>query len=229
MNDKLLLKISAIVSAISGVVILFATIYPIASYESDSRRKYPKLISPVASEERKDVTLSSVDYTKASNWFVGGDEEDFKESGVTHYTVSIPELDIKNATVEVGGENLSDSLIQYPGTALPGKLGNTVVFGHSILPQFYDPEDYLSIFSTLPSLEKGDRIIINYDGVTYTYQVERMFEVLPTELNVLDQDVNDTHLSLITCVPPGHPLKPRRLVVKAKIVPPEQANANIGN
>ena len=234
MQDKKLLKISAAVSLISGLVILFSTFYPIASYESSSRERYPNLISPVASEDINQVTLPSLDYTKASNWFVG-DVKGFSvdDSEVSYYTLSIPKLDIRNALVEVGGEDLSDSLIQYSGTAIPGKVGNSVIFGHSILPQFYDPNDYLAIFSTLPTLEKGDEIKVSFDGVTYRYKVETMFEVLPTELEVLDQNTNDSYLSLITCVPPGHPLKPKRLVVRAKIIPPEvqddQANATIGN
>jgi sortase A len=224
MRDKVILKASAVVSALSGIVILFSTIYPIASYESSSREKYPSLISPVISEREESLTLSSLDYTKAGNWFVGGGVEDFSESQVSYYTLSIPKLDIRNALVEVGGEDLSENLIQYPGTAIPGKKGNAVVFGHSILPQFFDPEDYLAIFSTLPTLQKGDEIKVSYDGVTYLYKVESMFEVLPTELEVLDQNSNDSYISLITCVPPGHPLKPRRLVVRAKIVPPEGGN-----
>jgi sortase A len=138
-------------------------------------------------------------------------------------------LGIKKATIAIGGEDLSESLIQYPGTALPGKNGNAVIFGHSILPQFYDPEDYLSIFSTLPTLDEGDEIQLDYDGVVYKYIVENMFEVLPSDIEVLEQDRSDSFLTLVTCVPPGHPLKPKRLVVRARIVPIEQANANISN
>lgn len=234
MENKTLLRISAGISLISGLVILFSVVYPIASYESTSKEKYPNLISPVAPEQKQDVSLSSLDYTKASNWFVGDVRgASTSDSEVKYYTLSIPKLNISNALVEVGGEDLSKSLIHYSGTAIPGKVGNSVIFGHSILPQFYDPEDYLAIFSTLPTLEKGDEIKISFDGVTYRYKVETMFEVLPTELEVLDQNFDDSYISLITCVPPGHPLQPRRLVVRAKVVPPEaqndQANADFRN
>jgi len=123
--------------------------------------------------------------------------------------------------VAIGGEDLSKSLIQYPGTATPGKRGNAVIFGHSILPIFYNPKDYLAIFSTLPTLKKGDEILVSYDGVSYKYLVEDMFEVLPTDIEVLEQNTSDSFLSLITCVPPGDPRKPRRLVVRARIVPPQ--------
>ncbi len=228
MNQKLLFKALAIISAFSGVIILTSVFYSIASYEGVSRQKYPNLVSPVV--EVKGSKLGEADFTRASNWFVGGANSDnFVSSRVSFYLLSIPKLKIKDATVAVGGEDLSKSLIQYPGTALPGKRGNTIIFGHSILPQFYDPEDYLAIFSTLPTLDKGDLIEINYDGISYRYEVENMFEVLPTDIQVLEQNSSDSFLTLVTCVPPGHPLKPRRLIVRARIMPLGQANADIGN
>ena len=148
---------------------------------------------------------------------------DFVASNISYYTISIPKLKIQNATVAIGGEELAEHLIQYPGTALPGKNGNAVIFGHSILPIFYNPKDYLSIFSLLPTLAVGDEIEINYDGITYKYEIESAFEVSPTDIQVLDQNKSDSFLTLVTCVPPGDPRKPRRLVVRARIVPLETA------
>lgn len=228
MDENLFLKSAAILSAISGIVILFATLFPIASYDLASKEKYPVLLSPVANKPAP--RLEDLDYTRASNWFVDGIERQvFTSSQVGFFTISIPRLSIENATVAIGGEDLSQNLIQYPGTASPGKIGNTVIFGHSILPAFYDPEDYLAIFSTLPTLEEGDEVKINYDGIVYRYKVEDIFEVMPTDIQVLEQNSNDSYLTLVTCVPPGHPLKPRRLVVRAKIISPEEAYAGIGN
>lgn len=229
MSEKNLLKTSAVIAGISGIVILFSVLFPIFSYERASNQKYPNLLSPISRDTPK-VRLEEVDYTRASNWFVGGaEQDDFFAPSISHYVVSIPKLGVEKATVAIGGEDLFRSLIQYPGTALPGKKGNSVIFGHSILPQFYDPEDYLSIFSTLPILEKGDEIQVDYDGISYKYEVEDMFEVLPTDIQVLEQDLSDSFLTLVTCVPPGHPLKPKRLIVRARIVPLGQANADISD
>jgi len=119
------------------------------------------------------------------------------------------------------GNDLAKSLVQYPGTSLPGKRGNTVIFGHSILPIFNNPKDYMAIFSKLPTLVKGDEIEVNYDSINFKYRVEALFEVRPTDIQVLEQDDSDSFLSLITCVPPGDPRKPKRLIVRARIVPPE--------
>ena len=228
MTQKKLLQISAIVSGISGLVILAGVIYPIASYNSRYSKNYTKLISPLADSGNQIQGVLTVstrgesDDTKASSWFTGGaGEEAFNVANISHYTISIPKLKIDSATVTIGGEDLSKSLIHYPGTAMPGKRGNSVIFGHSILPIFNNPKEYIAIFTMLPYLKTGDLVYIDYDGISYTYKVEEMFEVLPTDLQVLDQDDSDSFITLVTCVPPGDPRDPKRLIVRARVVPPE--------
>ncbi|HAU65056.1 MAG: sortase family protein [Candidatus Woesebacteria bacterium GW2011_GWC2_40_30] len=229
MTQKMVLRLSALISGISGIIILVGVIYPIASYDAVYSRNYTKFISPLADpgsqvqEVLTNSTKGKFDNTKASNWFTGGaSQEDFSAAEVSYYTISIPKLRIDSATVAIGGEDLSKSLIQYPGTALPGKRGNAVIFGHSILPIFNNPKNYISIFTMLPTLKKGDLVFINYDDVSYTYKVEEMFEVLPTDIQVLDQDSSDSFITLVTCVPPGDPTYPKRLIVRARIVPPDE-------
>lgn len=211
-------RILAFVSFVLGLLLIGAVIFPFLSYSLSSLR-FQKLVTPIPENYGSELFLTNKDLTKASNWFVGGARsEDFSENPkISYYTISVPKLGIESATVAIGGEDLSKSLIQYPGTALPGKRGNSVIFGHSILPQFYNPKNYLSIFSTLPSLEVGDEITVSYDGIQYTYRVSSMFEVLPTDIQVLEQNLSDSFITLVTCVPPGHPLRPKRLVVRAKI------------
>lgn len=228
MNKRLLTKILAVGLGTLGLATLFVIVIPIANYERISSQKFPRLLSPIPD---KGATISEErDFTKASTWFIGGAKStDFSSTSVSFYTISVPKLKIDAATVAIGGEDLSKSLIHYPGTALPGQKGNAVIFGHSILPIFFDPKDYLSIFSTLPTLNKGDEIFVSYDGVSYKYRVENMLEVLPTDLQVLDQDKSDSFLTLVTCVPPGDPRLPKRLIVRARIVPLKEANANSWN
>lgn len=226
MNSKIILRICGIISGFSGLVILFSSFYPIIAYEWESNLKYPILLNPLVSEKASETP----DLTKASNWFEGGAAPDeFVSGNITFFTLSVPKLKIDNARVSIGGEDLSDSLIQYPGTALPGKIGNSVIFGHSILPIFYDPTSYLAIFSTLDRLKKGDEIYTNYDGVMYRYKVENLFEVKPTDLQILEQDKSDSFLTLVTCSPPGDPRRLKRLIVRARLQPAREANANIRN
>jgi len=220
MTRVTLIKISAVIWGLSGIVIVAAVVIPIVSYEKTFSSKKISLISPIIENKKSTLGSSEVDYTKASNWFESSTQkENFSATTVSFYTLSIPKLNIENATVGVGGEDLAESLIQYPGTALPGKKGNSVIFGHSIL----------AIFSTLPSLKKGDNIFVNYDGVSYQYEVEEKFEVTPYDIQVLEQDSRDSFLTLVTCVPPGDPRKPKRLIVRARVVPWDKSNANIGH
>ena len=207
-------RVFAFINFLSGSTILFSVLYPIVSYELSAP---VMLISPLVDDSSY---TSKTATTKASSWFEGGaKEEDFIASEVKYYTMSIPKLGINGATVTIGGEDLAKSLIHYPGTALPGKVGNSVIFGHSALPLFFSPTNYKTIFSTLPKLQKGDEIIVNYDGITYKYVVETKFEVLPKDIQVLEQNSDGSYISLIACVPPGDPRKPRRLVVIARLVP----------
>ena len=204
--------------ALSGVVILFTTLFPIFSYEWEVSQKYPILISPLVDSRKGSFKFSEKDYTKAQNWFDNSQNIEDEAGEFKYFSLSIPKLEIQGATVVIGGNDLSDHLIQFPGTALPGETGNSVIFGHSILPQYFDPENYLAIFSTLPSLQKGDMVIIDYEGIIYKYTVRDMFEVTPSDIQILEQSVASSYLTLVTCTPPGHPLKPRRLIVRAELM-----------
>jgi len=209
---------------IVGLFLLTNALLPILSYELiTSFRFKKKLVKPLPEQNlatsRSEILgagSSRIDYTKPSNWFPTALKPLPQPSRITHYTISIPSLGISEAIVEIGGEDLGKSLIHYSGTAFPGEGGNGVVFGHSVLPQFFNPEKYKTIFSTLPTLEEGDEIFVDFDGISYRYQVTEMIEVEPEDVSVLEQRYDGEHLTLITCVPPGTYL--RRLVVRAKLV-----------
>lgn len=224
MRKSVVVKSLSLGLVVLGVILILNTGLPILSYEFFTSPGYQKveLLSPVPKGEVRGATAISpypLNLTQASNWFVGAPSLPETPSKVRYYNLSVPKLKIEQAVVEIGGDDLSKNLIQYKGTALPGKPGNTVVFGHSTLPQLFNPKNYLSIFSTLPTLKKGDDIRVDYDGIVYTFRIEEMFEVKPTDFKVLEQRYDDSYLTLITCVPPGTFL--RRLVVRARLIQPE--------
>mgnify|MGYP001566628719 CR=1 FL=1 len=211
MNRKKVIKVAALISGVSGLIILISSVWPIIEYQLTDARAYKTLLSP--------LTIERQDFTKASNWFPDAEKTKLIiDSKVSFYTISIPKLKIENARVAIGGEDLSKNLVQYPGTALPGKNGNAVVFGHSILPIFYNPKNYMAIFSTLPTLKEGDDIFIEYDGISYKFKVEELFEIYPTDIQILEQNTTDSFITLVTCVPPGDPRNPKRLIVRARVV-----------
>lgn len=226
---RFLVKGLSLLFLLFGLVLILNAGIPILRYEifSAPRFKKAELLSPTTARGGARVIKDPypLDLTKASNWFVDDNSPGPISSGIKYYNLSVPRLGIEGAVVEIGGEDLSQGLIHYRGTALPGRPGNAVIFGHSILPQFFDPENYLSIFSTLPTLEERDKVVVNYDGIKYTYAVEEMYEVQPTDIQVLEQRYDDSYITLITCVPPGTYL--RRLVVKGRLLPPDESNQQI--
>lgn len=200
-----------------GLLTLGIVIYPVLYYEWQSGVKYPDIISPLNSVQKNPFAFPETDLTKSSNWFEG-QETGFRSGyNTNYYSLSIPKLKIDNALVRTDSDDLSQSLTQFAGSPPPGLSGNTVVFGHSVLPIFFNAKNYISIFSTLHKLDVGDEVYVNYNDFIYKYLVESMFEVRPTDIEVLEQGVGTPYLSLITCSPPGDPRKPKRLVVRAKM------------
>ena len=208
----------------SGLLLMLSVAWPILSYEiftaPDMTGEEFLLPVPVSGQEQdfieKSSSADSDDLTYPQNWFPTAVPKTKRETKITHYTLSIPKFKIENATVEIDGKSLGKSLIQYPGTALPGEIGASVIFGHSILPQFFNPKNYMSIFSLIPTMQLGDEIIIKFDGITYTYRVIDKIEVKPDNISVLEQPYDNEYLRLITCTPPGTYL--RRGVVTATLV-----------
>jgi sortase A len=211
----------SLVAAVLGTILVFGSVYPLLYYEWQSELKYPVLLSPLSSGESEKYKFVKRDYTKSESWFDTKKEENSFKYKTPYYTLSVPKLKIDNAIVRVDNDDLSQNLVQFSGSSEPGKRGNTVIFGHSVLPVFFNPKNYISIFSTLYKLNRGDEVIINYEDITYKYIVESMFEVRPTDIEVLEQNSDTPYISLITCTPPGDPRKPRRLVVRAKIASPQ--------
>lgn len=214
-------KILSLVFIVAGLYILSIVIYPIVTFELYYAHKFTDLTSPIADDEKKPTVLSGVlgvsfnDYTRASLWFPQAAPVKMDLQKYNNYALSIPRLKIENAKVVIGGEDLSQSLIQYSG-AMPGTVGNPIIFGHSTLLLFYKPTDYKAIFSKLPDLSMGDEISVDYDKVRYNYQVFDMYITGPKDLAVLDQNGFEEQITLVTCVPPGTYLK--RFIVKARLV-----------
>jgi LPXTG-site transpeptidase (sortase) family protein len=165
---------------------------------------------------------TKLDYTNLANWFDEDEVYDL-ETGESEdgFILEIPKLDVLSANVKIGGTNLDKNLIQYPGTADPGKPGAPVIFGHSVLRQFYNPYErnprrYVSIFSKIMTLKNGEDVFIEKNGVKYHYKVSAKTEVKPEDVYILTQNYDAKTIKLVTCVPEGTYL--RRGVVTATLV-----------
>ncbi|MDR0463375.1 MAG: sortase [Pseudomonadales bacterium] len=168
-----------------------------------------------------EIIDENLHYTDLSNWFDSSLNLSFDRTDIT-YTLDIPSLGIRNALVRVGGLDLDNNLIQFEASPFPGEYGAPVIFGHSMLRQFYDPREsnprrYMSIFSTIMTMEPGDKIYVTFQGIRFTYEVLWNRDVMPDDPYILAQDYSDRFLKLVTCTPEGTYL--RRGVVTARLVP----------
>lgn len=218
-----------------GSILLANAIWPILSYElftspnlraaenisevSDTKVETKEYLLPTPKPTPK-VIAENLDYTDLSNWFPDQAMPLITPGVLKTYKLSIPEVDVFDAEVAIGGTNLDRHLIQYPGTANPGEYGAPVVFGHSVLRQFYNPaiknpRRYVSIFSKIMTLDKGDKIYITSDGVSYTYKIIGKLEVKPEDTYILEQRHDIRALKLVTCVPEGTYL--RRGIIEAQL------------
>jgi sortase A len=204
-------KVLPLLLLVSGFLLLASVFFPIGF---DSLAVFissgPSLLDPTAVSSYpvpivvNILGTSSLDYTQASSWFDQTSSFPVPEnSPVTYFSLSIPRLKMQDIAVEVNGTDLKKNAIHYPGTALPGEYGNSVIFGHSALPQFYRPGHVMTIFNPLVKAKIGDEVIINFDGVTYHYFIRKTTVVDASAVSVLAQVYDRRELTLITCTPLG--------------------------
>lgn len=223
------LRISGLSVAVIGLFSLLYFMFPILSYmlfirnaavASSFTTPIPhttvlnksSLLEMVSSSSRQ---LSGTDFTNAKTWFPSF-TPDHTKPRVDSYSLSIPKIDIKDAHVSTIDYDVGNHLINYGGTAVPPEKGNAVVFGHSTLPQFFNQNDYKTIFAKLHTLRIGDTIIATVDGKDYTYRVNKISIVEPEDFSPLMQSYDSNYITLITCTPPGTIWQ--RLVVKAELI-----------
>jgi len=230
-KKKKILSIVSYVSLTIGLGFVMWAVYPMISFELYAffflKRKpsspIPQSETVSALEYAKSVYASSgifssnlKDFSDANVWFPRGNNFPVKQDiDIKNYSLSIPKLNLTNLYVDVGGEDLSKSLIHYLPASAPGQYGNVSIFGHSSLPQLYKKNDYNTVFTFLPKITLGDKVVIDSGGVSYEYEVYDIYIVKPQEVSVLEQKFDNSYLTLVTCVPPG--TYKDRLIVKAKL------------
>lgn len=95
----------------------------------------------------------------------------------------------------------------WPGTALPGEVGNLVVAGHRTT--------YGGPFRNLDDLEPDDEIVFTTDEGTFTYAVTETEIVDPSRVDIASQ-TNHFTATLFACHPPGSAAQ--RIVVRAQLL-----------
>ena len=114
----------------------------------------------------------------------------------------------------VGHEDLKRGPGHYPGTALPGEVGNMVISGHRTT--------YGAPFNRIDELRVGDAIVLETRDTWFTYRMVRQQIVRPSAVEVTfpvpgNRDATPTKklLTLTTCNP-KYSAK-QRLIVTAEL------------
>ena len=192
------LRLLSLLILFIGVVIVLYIFFPLISWQiyfapalasSSIQTPIPKATIVNSSEigsliSQAGNSLSGVDYTNAKNWFPGFNPETPEQPKIPSYTISIPKLKINSATVSTRDNNLAIHLVNYQNTAIPPDNGNAVIFGHSTLPQLFNPNDYKTIFATAYQLRLGDEIYANVNGASFKYRVFNISVVEPTDTSI---------------------------------------------
>ncbi len=116
---------------------------------------------------------------------------------------------------------LLQGVVQYPGTARSGQLGNMYVFGHSS-DYRWSKGLYKRVFAKLPEVKVGSQIVLT-DGANrgYAYRVTGTAIVRVNEVKYLSQQNYQKRLLTVqTSYPVGTALK--RFLVFAEYVPGKQ-------
>ena len=116
---------------------------------------------------------------------------------------------------EVFMEELKKGVVRYPGTALPGEVGNAFIFGHSSNYPWIQ-SDYNDVFALLDTLKNGDEVIIFYNQKKFVYKITDRAVVKPWDVKALEsRDPTKKELSLMTCWPIGTTLE--RIILFAEL------------
>jgi len=92
-------------------------------------------------------------------------------------------------------DSLTDAVGHLQGTGSPGMQNNVVLAGHITLA----PDGRPGPFYNLGYLKKGERVILYHDDQSFTYEIDGMTTVKPSDVQVA-YPTDDARLTLITCL-----------------------------
>jgi|WetSurMetagenome_2_1015567.scaffolds.fasta_scaffold293823_2 sortase A len=221
-NLKKFLRLTSALLLLIGLLTIAYVLFPIISWQLYFQPVFASQNITISIPRSNIVDLAknsidSTDYTKAENWFKNfNPNPNLKnQTDIPTYAISIPKINIKGAVVSTIDTDLEKHLVNYQGTGIPGKDGNAVIFGHSTLPQLFNPKDYKTIFANVYKLKNDDLIYATVNDVIYTYKIFKTIVVDADDSSALVQDYDNSYLTLVTCTPPGTIWK--RLIIKARL------------
>lgn len=222
-------RIFGSLSVLAGLALGMYTFFPLISYELYIKPAFASqsFASPIPKTtiitqdyiqsllRNTASSISNIGRSNGQGWMPSSYKEMAITTQMSNYNLSIPVLGIDNAYVSTIDIDVDTHLVHFPGTAIPPMKGNAAIFGHSTLPQWFDPTNYKAIFATAHTLKIGDVINITANNQIYTYKISTISIVDAEDTSYLAQDTDGSYITIITCTPPGTTWK--RLLIKAKL------------
>ena len=208
---------------------------PAAQVELDAQVKPGAQVKPAAKHKKSNALLNVmiaisaiamigalglIAYPTFSDWW-NRMHQSYAEAGYVEQTKdmsgaerkAIPRIKVKLPVYH----GTSDGVLQIAaghlaGTSLPvgGATTHAVVSGHTGLPS-------ARLLTGLDELQKGDTFAFHVLDETYTYQVDQISVVLPSEISKLNIESGADYATLITCTPYG--VNSHRLLVRGHRIP----------
>ena len=142
-----------------------------------------------------------------------GIQEIKKEDGI-----EIPKIEISAPLILVEQESqvsksLDRGVVLFPNSVLPGKVGQTIILGHSA-PANWPKIKYDWVFSEINNLETDDEIFVYFENKEFKYQVSKKIFLEKGGEFPKESGNSKKILILISCWPPGKDL--RRIAIIAE-------------
>ena len=100
-------------------------------------------------------------------------------------------------------EELTKGVVKYPTTPIPGKKGNTLIFGHTS-SEWWKKNEYGVIFRNIPKLKAGQKFYVIWNGKKTAYEMVERKVVRPKEVENYYHEFSDkeeSYLTLMGCYP----------------------------
>jgi LPXTG-site transpeptidase (sortase) family protein len=145
-------------------------------------------------------------------------EETLSQEIIFESKIEIPKIEVSAPIVLAKNEKevesqLKKGVVLFPGSALPGEKGATIILGHSAPPN-WPKIMYDWVFTKLQYLQEGDEIFVYFNGKKYKYKVKEKV-ILKKGQEIPWKDSSENFLVLISCWPPGKDVK--RMAVRANL------------
>ena len=123
-------------------------------------------------------------------------EDGTRDEEIILGSISIPALDVEEPLLQgIRLATFDKGVGHWPGTALPGQVGNVVLGGHRT--------SGIRPFRDVDKLKKGDEIIVTTDEGSFVYIVDGTTIVDPVSGMWIIEQTTDATMTLFACHPPG--------------------------